>query len=84
MKLFVLAQSRFLIFLLCTVPTGFTALVAANEGSLAFVGATLIDGTDAAPLKDSVIVITNGRISAVGPRGAVTVPDDALVIDHRL
>jgi imidazolonepropionase-like amidohydrolase len=81
MKLFVLAQSRFLIFLLCTVPTGFTALVAANEGSLAFVGATLIDGTDAAPLEDSVIVITNGRISAVGPRGAVTVPDDALVID---
>ena len=81
MKLFVLAQSRFLIFLLCTVPTGFTALVAANEGSLAFVGATLIDGTDAAPLKDSVIVITNGRIRAVGPRGAVTVPDDALVID---
>jgi imidazolonepropionase-like amidohydrolase len=81
MKLFVLARSRFLIFLLCTVPTGFTALVAANEGSLAFVGATLIDGTDAAPLKDSVIVITNGRIRAVGPRGAVTVPDDALVID---
>jgi imidazolonepropionase-like amidohydrolase len=81
MKVFVLAQSRFLTVLLCTVLMGFTALVAANEGSLAFVGATLIDGTEAAPLEDSVIVITNGRIRAVGPHGAVTVPDDALVID---
>jgi len=54
---------------------------AANEGSLAFVGATIIDGTEAAPLTDGVIVITNGRIRTVGPRSSVTIPAGAEVID---
>lgn len=53
----------------------------ANEGSIAFVGATIIDGTEADPLADGVIVITNGKIRTVGPRSAVTVPTDAQIID---
>lgn len=53
----------------------------ANEGSIAFVGATIIDGTEVEPLVDGVIVISDGRIRAVGPRSAVTVPSDAVVID---
>lgn len=53
----------------------------ANEGSIAFVGATLIDGTDADPLSNAVLVVTDGRVRAVGPRDAVTVPPDADVVD---
>ena len=53
----------------------------ANEGSVAFVGATIIDGTDAAPLDDGVIVVTDGRIQTVGPRSDVTLPQEADVID---
>ena len=53
----------------------------ANEGTVAFVGATIIDGTDAAPLEDGAIVVTDGRIQTVGPRSDVTLPQEAEVID---
>ena len=53
----------------------------ANEGTVAFVGATIIDGTDTAPLEDGVIVVTDGRIQTVGPRSDVTLPQEAEVID---
>lgn len=58
-----------------------SGMVKANEGSIAFVGATVIDGTGAAPLTDGVVVITDGRVRTVGPRTAVTVPGDAEIID---
>lgn len=53
----------------------------ANQGTIAFVGATLIDGTDADPLPNAVLVITDGRVRAVGPRDAVTIPAGADVVD---
>ena len=53
----------------------------ANEGTIAFVGATIIDGTAAEPLQDGVLVITNGRIRTVGPRAAVTIPNNAEIVD---
>ena len=53
----------------------------ANEGSIAFVGARIIDGTLADPIEDGVVVITDGRIRTVGPRSAVTVPAGAQIID---
>lgn len=53
----------------------------ANEGSIAFVGALIIDGTEAPPLADGVIVITNGRIRTVGPRASVNIPAEAEIID---
>lgn len=81
MKLRLLVPVWLASFMLFMALVGFASLVGANEGSLAFVGATLIDGTDAEPLEDSVIVITHGRIRTVGPRGSVTVPDGAVVID---
>jgi len=55
----------------------------AGDGSLAFVGARIIDGTNAEPLEDGVVVITNGRIRAVGPRSDVTIPETAQIIDVR-
>ena len=59
----------------------FSIICKANEGTVAFVGATIIDGTDAAPLENGVLVITDGRIRTVGPRSDVTLPQGADVID---
>jgi imidazolonepropionase-like amidohydrolase len=46
-------------------------------------GATLIDGTGAAPVPDAAVVIEDGRVTAAGPRGALAWPADAEVIDAR-
>ena len=59
----------------------FSSTIAANEGTIAFIGATIIDGTDAPALENGVLVITDGRIQTVGPRSDVTLPQDAEVVD---
>src|SRR6185437_9538419 len=41
----------------------------------------VIDGTGAAAKPDETIVISNGKISAIGASGSVTVPADAKVMD---
>ncbi|HET8533619.1 MAG TPA: amidohydrolase family protein [Methylomirabilota bacterium] len=46
-------------------------------------GATLIDGTGAAPVPDAVVVIDGDRIAAAGPRPALAWPPDAEIIDAR-
>ena len=46
-------------------------------------GATLIDGTGAAPVSDAAVVIDRDRITAAGPRAALSWPADAEVIDAR-
>jgi imidazolonepropionase-like amidohydrolase len=48
---------------------------------VAFVGATLVDGTGAAPVADAVVVVQDGRISAVGSRATTPVPPGAERID---
>jgi imidazolonepropionase-like amidohydrolase len=47
------------------------------------VGATLIDGTGAAPVADSAVVIHNGSIAAAGPRAKVRIPKGAHVVDAK-
>jgi imidazolonepropionase-like amidohydrolase len=54
-----------------------------RKGALAITGATLIDGTGAAPVADSVVVIEGDRIIAAGPRAAVKIPKGAQVVDGR-
>ena len=49
--------------------------------AIAIVGAQLIDGTDAGPVTDSVLVIQDDRIQAAGSRDSTSVPDGAKVID---
>ena len=44
-------------------------------------GARLIDGTGRAPLGQATLVITNGKVEAVGARGAVAIPAGATTIN---
>src|SRR5262249_51929046 len=54
-----------------------------QSGVLVVDGATLIDGMGGAPVPDSVIVITNGKISAVGARASVKVPAGARTVNAK-
>jgi len=44
---------------------------------LAIVGATLVDGSGAAPVRDAVVVMRNGRIACAGARSGCPLPADA-------
>src|SRR5687768_17058848 len=60
-----------------------SALLAASanahaQDATAIVGATLVDGTGAAPVANATVIIRGGRITAIGPRAAV--PAGARVI----
>jgi imidazolonepropionase-like amidohydrolase len=52
-----------------------------HADTLALVGGTLIDGTGAAAVLDSAVLIHDGRIVAAGPRASVRIPGDAKVVD---
>jgi hypothetical protein len=56
-------------------------LATLESGAFAIAGATLIDGTDAAPVPDAVVVVRDGRIAAAGPRSQVVVPKGMRVVD---
>ncbi len=58
-----------------------STLLSSQSSVTAITGATLIDGNGGAPIADSVIVIENGGISAVGPRASTTVPAGATIIN---
>jgi imidazolonepropionase-like amidohydrolase len=65
-------------------------LVLAIDGTVVFgqqtkviKGAVLIDGTGAPPIPDSVLVIREGRLVAVGPAGHVEIPNGSEEIDAR-
>jgi imidazolonepropionase-like amidohydrolase len=46
-----------------------------------FTHATVIDGTGAAPISDATVVVTAGRIAAIGPAAKVKTPAGANVVD---
>ena len=54
-----------------------------RASTIAIVGGTLIDGSGAAPVNDSAVVIHNGQIVAVGPRAKVKIPRGAHVVDAK-
>src|SRR5215207_2928839 len=54
-----------------------------NLITIVILGATLIDGSGRAPLRDSAVVIRGDSIVAVGRRGQVRIPREAQVIDAR-
>ena len=45
--------------------------------AIAFIGATLVDGTGAAPVRNAVVLMRDGRVACAGPRAACPVPPDA-------
>ena len=68
-------------------PTGWFLLLfisaflgtASAQPATVITGATLIDGTGGAPIRDAVIVVDGRKIMAAGPRGRVTIPAGASV-----
>lgn len=52
-----------------------------RTGTFAFTGATLIDGTGAAPIANATVVTRDGKILAAGPSDKVKVPSDVQRID---
>ncbi|MCZ6539544.1 MAG: amidohydrolase family protein [Chloroflexi bacterium] len=61
----------------------FAVAASAQAQTLAITGATIIDGTGNDPLSNGVVLITDGRITAVGTSREVTIPQSATRIDAR-
>ncbi len=57
------------------------AAPAAAQQSTVVVGATIIDGTGKPPITDGAIVVTDGKIAAIGRRADVTRPAGAREIN---
>ena len=51
--------------------------------SFAFVHATVIDGTGAAPKRDQTVLVTGARITAIGNFSAIQIPPSAQMLDGR-
>ncbi len=54
---------------------------ASEDGTIAFVGATLYDGSGGTPLANAVLLVRDGRVETVGPADQVEVPPDARTVD---
>ena len=55
--------------------------LAAFAESKVFSGFTLIDGNGGTPLADAAMIVTDGKISWVGPKANLKAPKDATVVD---
>jgi imidazolonepropionase-like amidohydrolase len=51
--------------------------------ALAIVGGTVIDGHGGAPVTDTTVIVSGGRITAVGSRGSIHIPPGATVVDAK-
>ena len=52
-----------------------------GQGSIALIGATLIDGTGAEPIQKSAVIIENNIIRAVGSQDETQIPEGAEIIN---
>ena len=58
-----------------------TTPVGAQQPTVAFVGVNVVPMTGPGVLADQTVIVTDGRIAAVGPSSAVAVPADAQRVD---
>ncbi len=58
-----------------------SAPLSAQDGVLAFTGATLIDGTSGPAIDNAVLLVEDGRVRAAGPADSIEIPADAQVTD---
>lgn len=65
------------------VSTAFPSLPGVPPPPRALVGATLVDGTGAAPVPDAVVILRDGKIDCAGPRSSCPVPDGIDTVDLR-
>lgn len=65
------------------VTTAFDNPPATPPAPVALLGATLIDGTGAAPVRDAVVIVRNGRIDCAGSRQQCEVPQNITVVDAK-
>jgi imidazolonepropionase-like amidohydrolase len=65
--------------LLLTIPL----LAAQSSSILVILGPTLIDGTGGPTISNAAIVIENGKIRDIGPRGKVRIPSNVRTIDAK-
>jgi imidazolonepropionase-like amidohydrolase len=63
------------------VSTAFDSPAGTPPPTRALVGATVVDGTGAAPIADAVVLIREGRIECVGTRQACPVPEGIDTLD---
>lgn len=60
---------------------GTASAAAQSPTTIAFTNARIIDGTGRAALERGTLIVTNGRVTAVGPTASVTVPAGAQRVD---
>jgi imidazolonepropionase-like amidohydrolase len=77
-------STKFLVPVLLTALLSVTNTVALAQEAVtvkAFTGARIIDGSGQAPIENGVLLVSAGRIEAVGTADAVTIPSGAERID---
>lgn len=67
--------------LLASLTVRFSLAQTPAAGTVALTGARVIDGTGRAPIEQATLLITDGRIAAVGPSATVTIPAGATRVD---
>jgi imidazolonepropionase-like amidohydrolase len=72
-----------LLFLIATLAAATTSASSPfqNDDVTAIVGATIIDGNGGPPLTEATIVVSDGRITDIGPKSSIEVAPGAQVID---
>lgn len=68
-----------LLFVLLAISCKSTDTVKSDYTALS--GATIIDGSGSDPVENGVLLMQDGKITAVGPKDEVSVPEGATVID---
>jgi len=80
-KLFTITGFALVLMLVTFMPRSLPAQAPAST-AIALVGARVIDGTGKPPIENATIIISNGRIAAVGAANAIKIPAGAMRVDE--